>query len=64
MIELHGDAGSIEIFGNDGAVALSVGGILSEKERALTVFSRGGAAKVSALEVHEMRSAWDAKSSE
>ncbi len=43
------DRGSIEVFGNDGAVALSVGGIVPEKERSLSLFARGGAARISVI---------------
>ena len=37
------DRGSIEMFGNDGQVALSVGAIPADDNHALEVFSRGGA---------------------
>jgi fructan beta-fructosidase len=53
------DRGSIEVFANDGAVAMSVAAIPAEKERSLALFSRGGKARVAALEVIEMRSAWE-----
>jgi fructan beta-fructosidase len=52
------DRGSIEAFGNDGRVALSVGVIPADDNRALETTSRGGKARLRSLEVHEMRSAW------
>jgi len=52
------DHGSIEVFSNDGAVAMSVAVIPPDKERSLSLFARGGTARVAALEVIEMRSAW------
>jgi sucrose-6-phosphate hydrolase SacC (GH32 family) len=52
------DRASIEIFGNDGRVALPVGVILDDRERSLEVFCRGGPATLHTLEVHELRSAW------
>jgi sucrose-6-phosphate hydrolase SacC (GH32 family) len=52
------DRGSVEVFGNEGRVALSVGVLLPAAERQVAVFARGGEAKVAALEVHELRSAW------
>jgi fructan beta-fructosidase len=52
------DRGSVEVFGGDGRVALSVGHLFPEAERSLEVFSRGGKTEVRSLEVYEMRSAW------
>jgi fructan beta-fructosidase len=51
------DRGSIEVFGNDGAVALSVAALAAEKDRGLEVTAKGGPAQA-ALEVIEMGSAW------
>jgi fructan beta-fructosidase len=53
------DRGSIEVFANNGAVTMSVAAIPPEKERSLLLFARGGKARVEALEVIEMRSAWN-----
>jgi fructan beta-fructosidase len=50
------DRGSIELFGNDGAVALSIGVIPSEKDRSFELFARGKA--MADLEVFELRSSW------
>jgi fructan beta-fructosidase len=52
------DRGSIEIFGNEGCVALSVGVIPTDANRALGLFSRGGSLGVRSLEVDELKSAW------
>jgi len=52
------DRGSIEIFGNDGRVALSAGVLLSTENLALAVFTRGAATKVRAVEVFPLESAW------
>jgi fructan beta-fructosidase len=54
------DRGSIEIFGNDGQVALSVGAIPADDNHALEVFSRGGATHLRSLEAFELKSAWEA----
>jgi fructan beta-fructosidase len=51
------DRGSIEVFGNDGRVALSVGATFPDDDRTLKVFSRGGRVPFS-LEGHELKSAW------
>jgi fructan beta-fructosidase len=53
------DRGSVEVFGNGGAVALSAGGLLGAKDRVVGVFARGGDARLANLEVHELRSAWE-----
>jgi sucrose-6-phosphate hydrolase SacC (GH32 family) len=52
------DRGSIEVFGNDGRVALSVGLPFSEDDRKLQVFARGGTAEVM-VHPSEMASAWE-----
>jgi fructan beta-fructosidase len=54
------DRGSIEIFGNDGQVALSVSAIPADDNHALEVFSRGGATHLWSLEAFELKSAWEA----
>jgi sucrose-6-phosphate hydrolase SacC (GH32 family) len=55
------DRGSIEIFGNDGQVALSVASIPADDNHTLQVFSRGGATHLGSLEVFELESAWGSK---
>jgi len=52
------DRGSIEVFGNDGRVALSIAAIPDDGNRSIGVFHRGGPAKVHSLVVHELRPAW------
>jgi fructan beta-fructosidase len=52
------DRGSIEVFGNDGQVALSAGALVPADDRSLSLSARGGEAKVESLTVHELRSAW------
>jgi fructan beta-fructosidase len=57
-LRLLQDRGSIEVFGNDGAMAMSVAAIPAETSTGLEVFSRGGVATIHELEVFEMKSAW------
>jgi fructan beta-fructosidase len=52
------DRGSIEVFGNNGRVAISHGVIPREANRTLSISVTGGATRIRALEVHELRSAW------
>ena len=52
------DRGSIEVFGNDGAVALSAGVLLSPEDRSLALSARDGEVTVTALAVHVLKSAW------
>jgi fructan beta-fructosidase len=52
------DRASIEVFGNDGHVAMPLGVILDDENRSLEAFSRGGSTWIESLEVYELRSAW------
>jgi fructan beta-fructosidase len=52
------DRGSIEIFGDEGRVALSVGVNPADEARSLGLFTQGGNIRVRSLEVHELASAW------
>jgi fructan beta-fructosidase len=52
------DRGSVELFGNDGAVAISVGFITDEANHDLEIFSREGGTLMRSLEVFELKSAW------
>ncbi len=52
------DRGSVEVFGNDGQVALSAGVLVSPDERSVSLSAKGGMAKVDALDVHVLKSAW------
>lgn len=53
------DRGSVEVFANDGRVAISAGGVFSAEERSLAAFAKGGEARIKALTVYEMKSAWE-----
>jgi len=57
-LQLLVDRASIEIFGNDGIVAMPIGVIPPDDKGSLAVFSRGGSTTVHSLEVHELESAW------
>jgi fructan beta-fructosidase len=52
------DRGSVEVFGNDGRVAISAGVRPPEGERSPAAFSRGGGTRLRSLEVFELKSAW------
>ena len=52
------DRGSIEVFGNDGRVVLSIAAVPADSNRSIGIFHRGAPAKVHSLVVHELRSAW------
>jgi sucrose-6-phosphate hydrolase SacC (GH32 family) len=52
------DRGSLEVFGNDGCVALSVGVIPPEENRSIRLTAEDGAATFRSLELHELSSAW------
>ncbi len=56
-LQLLVDRGSIEIFGNDGQVALSVGAIPADDNHALEVFSRDGVTHLRSRLVVELNSA-------
>jgi fructan beta-fructosidase len=59
-LQLLVDRGSVEVYGNGGRVALSVGVTPADDDHSLEVFSRGGATKLRSLEAFEMKSAWEA----
>jgi fructan beta-fructosidase len=52
------DRGSIEVFGNGGRVAMSIGVIPPESEHATRLFSEGGRTTVRSIDVFPMTSAW------
>jgi fructan beta-fructosidase len=52
------DRGSVEVFANGGQVALSAGVLVPVENRSLRLSVRGGEAKVGALTVHVLKSAW------
>ena len=57
-IEVLVDRGSVEVFGNRGRVALSVGGLISPDERSIRTEVTGQGAKLRSLQVVELKSAW------
>jgi fructan beta-fructosidase len=57
-LEVLVDRGSIEVFVGGGATALSIGVILPEKDRTVSLTSRGGEARVRSLTVWELKTAW------
>jgi fructan beta-fructosidase len=52
------DRGSVEVFGNDGQVALSAGVLVAVDDHSLGLAAKGGAVKVEALAVNVLKSAW------
>ena len=58
-IEILVDRTSIEVFGNGGRVYMPCGVIPPDEGGPLEAFARGGSAKLTSLEVFELRSAWD-----
>ncbi|MGQ9632389.1 MAG: glycoside hydrolase family 32 protein [bacterium] len=52
------DRTSIEIFGNDGRIAMPIGVIPEDGDRSLEVYTEGGITLVNSLEVYELRSIW------
>jgi fructan beta-fructosidase len=52
------DRGSIEVFGNDGRVAISHGVIPEDGNRSLAIAASGDGVRVRTLEVDELASAW------
>ncbi len=52
------DRGSMEVFGNDGRVALCRGGIVPRERPGVTVNVRGGTATVTQAQVCPLQSAW------
>jgi fructan beta-fructosidase len=57
-LQLLVDRASIEIFAQDGRYALPVGVIPEDGDRSLSVFARGGTARLPSLEVFELHSIW------
>ena len=52
------DRTSLEVFANQGRLALAVGIVPEDSDRSIALTGKGGAAQVVALTVHEMRSIW------
>jgi sucrose-6-phosphate hydrolase SacC (GH32 family) len=58
-LRLMVDRTSIDIFGNDGRLYMPMGVIVPQDNLSLEVYAKGGSAKINALEVHELKSAWN-----
>ena len=58
-LELLVDRTSIEIFGNRGRIYMPIGVILSDRERPLEIFSRGGNTEITNMQIYELQSIWD-----
>jgi sucrose-6-phosphate hydrolase SacC (GH32 family) len=52
------DRTSLEVFANQGRVSMTSCFLPRQKNRGLELYASGGAAKVTSLTVHELRSAW------
>ncbi len=52
------DRTSIEIFGNDGRLYMSVGVIIPQDNHSLEVYAKGGTARIQSLRAYELNSAW------
>jgi sucrose-6-phosphate hydrolase SacC (GH32 family) len=52
------DRSSIDIFGNDGQLYMTVGVLVPQDNFSLEIQSKDGSAKIESLEVHELKSAW------
>jgi fructan beta-fructosidase len=55
------DRASIEIFCNDGRVALPIGVLLAGRPGTVSAFSQDGQTRLKRLEVHELRSIWPSR---
>ncbi len=60
-LRLMVDRTSVDIFGNDGRLYMPMGVIVPPDNLSLGVYAKGGSAKITALEVHELKSAWNSK---
>jgi sucrose-6-phosphate hydrolase SacC (GH32 family) len=58
QLQVFLDRASIEVFGNNGHVAMSVAAIPNAANRSISAMSRGGSTFVQSLVVHELCSAW------
>jgi fructan beta-fructosidase len=54
------DRTSLELFGNNGRIYMTVGVIMPEENRSLEVYAKGNDARIESLKVHELKSAWPA----
>ena len=52
------DRTSLEVYGNDGQVAMTSRCLFKPENRSLAIFAEGGSAKIVSLEVHPLESVW------
>jgi len=57
-LQILADRASIEIYGNDGRIALPIGVPLADRPGTVSAFSQDGQTRLKRLEVHELGSAW------
>ena len=60
-LRLMVDRASVDIFGNDGRLYMAMGVIVPQDHLSLEVHAKGGSAQITALTVHELRSAWNSQ---
>ena len=60
-LRLMVDRTSIDIFGNDGRLYIPMGVIVPQDNLSLEVCAKGGSAKISSLDVYELKSAWNSQ---
>ena len=58
-LTIYCDRTGIEVFASDGLCYVPMPFNMNLENRSISVESRGGAANVNSLEVHELRSAWE-----
>jgi sucrose-6-phosphate hydrolase SacC (GH32 family) len=60
-LTIYCDRTGLEVFASDGLCYVPMPFNMNPENRRLSLESRGGAAKIDSLEVHELRSAWEKK---
>jgi fructan beta-fructosidase len=58
QVEILVDRGSVEVFGNRGRVAVSVGGTVSPDDHSIRTEVSGQGSKIRSLQIVELKSAW------
>lgn len=58
QLQIPVDRGSPEIFGNRGAVSMTVGVVHDVSNRSLEFAAKSGALKINSLEVRELKPIW------
>ncbi len=59
VLRLLIDRGSVEVFGNEGQIALSAGVLVPPDNQSLALSAKGGSVKVNRLGVSTLKSAWE-----